>query len=93
MRERKVISLEDAIRKMTTLPARTFSLKDRGEIRPGNWADLVLFDPDKVTDKATFEAPHQYSQGFDYVFVNGSAVIAEGKRTGAQPGMAVRRDR
>ena len=90
VREREVLTLEDAVRKMTSLPARTFGLKDRGLIREGLAADLVLFDPARVQDKATFQDPHQYSEGFDYVIVNGVPVVAEGKRTGKRPGKILR---
>jgi N-acyl-D-amino-acid deacylase len=89
VRERKVLTLEDAIRRMTSLPARTFSFHDRGIIRPGFVADLVLFDPDTVTDKATFSDPHQYTQGFDYVIVNGVAVVAEGEMTDQRSGQFI----
>jgi N-acyl-D-amino-acid deacylase len=87
-----VLPLEEAIRKMTSLPARTFGLRDRGLVREGFWADLVVFDPAKVSDQATFEKPHQYSVGFDYVLVNGVVVREEGKEAGgARPGKVVRR--
>ena len=91
VRERKVLTLEDAIRRMTSLPARTFSFHDRGIIRPGFVADLVLFDPDKVADKATFVEPHQYSEGFDYVIVNGEVAVGEGQITDRRAGSFVRR--
>jgi N-acyl-D-amino-acid deacylase len=91
VREMGVITLEEAVRKMTSLPARTFGLRDRGLVREGFWADLVVFDPAKVSDQATFEKPHQYSVGFDYVLVNGVPVIEEGKAGGARPGKVVRR--
>lgn len=91
VRERKVLTLEDAVRRMTSLPARTFSFHDRGIIRPGFVADLVLFDPDTVTDKATFENPHQYSEGFDYVVINGAIAVANGVPTDARPGQFVKR--
>jgi N-acyl-D-amino-acid deacylase len=90
VRERKVLTLEDAIRRMTSLPARTFSFQDRGIIRPGFVADLVLFDPDNVADKATFAEPHQYSEGFDFVIVNGIVEVANGKFTDARAGQFVR---
>ena len=90
VRERQVLTLEDAIRRMTSLPARTFSFHDRGIVRPGFAADLVLFDPAKVADKATFEDPHQYSVGFDYVIVNGVAVVAEGEMTDERSGQFVK---
>ncbi|MGH9662270.1 MAG: N-acyl-D-amino-acid deacylase family protein, partial [Bryobacteraceae bacterium] len=90
VRRRGVITLEEAVRKMTSLPARTFGMRDRGLVREGFWADLVLFDPDKVQDKATFTQPHQYSEGFDLVLVNGQAVVENGKVTGARSGRIVR---
>lgn len=91
VRELKVLRLEDAVRRMTSLPATTFGLKNRGFIRDGCWADLVVFDPAKVQDNATFESPHQYATGFAYVFVNGAAVVKDDKHTGAKPGRTVRR--
>ncbi len=90
VRDRQVLTLEDAVRRMTSLPARTFSFLDRGIIRPGFIADLVLFDPATVADKATFEDPHQYSVGFDYVIVNGVAVVAEGIMTDERPGLFIK---
>jgi N-acyl-D-amino-acid deacylase len=90
VREQRVITLEDAIRKMTSLPARTFGLRDRGLLRESFWADLVIFDPARVADQATFEKPHQYSVGFDYVLVNGVPVIDDGQPTSARPGRVLR---
>lgn len=90
VRELKLIPLEDAIRKMTALPAQTFRLQDRGELKPGAWADIVVFDPAKVADPATFDDPHHYAVGFSDVFVNGVAVIADGKLTSARPGQMLR---
>ena len=90
VRKRHVLRLEDAVRKMTSLPARTFGLRDRGMVREGFWADLVLFDPEQVADAATFDKPHQYSKGFDLVLVNGAAVVEDGKPTGARPGKILR---
>lgn len=89
VRELKLISLEDAIRKMTSLPAQTFNLRDRGLIREGFAADLVIFDETKVTDKATFDQPHQYAEGFSTVIVNGRVVFGDGKMTGEMPGAAL----
>jgi N-acyl-D-amino-acid deacylase len=86
VRERNVVRLEEAIRKMTSFPAQRFRLVDRGLIRPGMWADIVVFDEKTVGDKATFEKPHAYSEGFAYVLVNGKVVIEGGKHTGARPG-------
>ncbi|HYW42634.1 MAG TPA: D-aminoacylase [Bryobacteraceae bacterium] len=90
VRTRGVLTLEDAIRRMTSLPARTFSLRDRGLVREGMAADLVIFDPMRVDDKATYIKPHQYSQGFDFVLVNGAIVVDEGKLTGARGGRTLR---
>ena len=92
VRELGVLRLEDAIRRMTSLPATTFGLKNRGFIREGCWADLVVFDPAKVQDNATFEAPHQYATGFAHVFVNGIEVVKDDKHTALRPGRALRRD-
>lgn len=86
VRELKTISLEDAVRKMTSLPARRFNLTDRGLLLPGMAADIVLFDPNKIIDKATFEQSHAYAEGMDYVLVNGIPVIENGKHNGAKPG-------
>jgi N-acyl-D-amino-acid deacylase len=91
VREKNVLTLEDAIRRMTSLPARTFGFLDRGLIRQGFIADIVLLDPEKVTDNATYEKPHQFSTGIDWVFVNGVPVIEEGKRNPTRPGRPVRR--
>ncbi len=89
VRDRQVLTLEDAVRRMTSLPARTFSFHDRGIVRPGFVADLVLFDPETVTDKATFAEPHQYTEGFDYVVVNGVVVVADGELTDERPGQFI----
>ncbi len=86
VRELRLITLEDAIRKMTSLPAQTFNLRDRGQIREGFAADLVIFDDATVGDKATFEQPHQYAEGFSTVMVNGKLVFDGTKLTGAMPG-------
>jgi N-acyl-D-amino-acid deacylase len=90
VRTRGVLTLPDAIRRMTSLPARTFSVFDRGLIRAGMAADLVIFDPARVQDKATYEKPHQYSTGFDFVLVNGTIEVDDGKLTGAHSGQALR---
>jgi N-acyl-D-aspartate/D-glutamate deacylase len=92
VREERVIPLEDAIRKMSSLPARRLRLYDRGVIAPGMAADLVVFDPAKVEDLATFAAPLRYAEGFEYVLVNGVPVIDGGKATPAAPGRALRAD-
>lgn len=90
VRTRGVLTLPDAIRRMTSLPARTFSLHDRGLIRAGMAADLVVFDPARVQDKATYEKPHQYSSGFDFVLVNGKIEVDDGKLSSAHGGQALR---
>ncbi|MBI5530929.1 MAG: amidohydrolase family protein [Candidatus Doudnabacteria bacterium] len=87
----KAITLEEAIKKLTSGPAKKVGLKKRGEIKVGNFADLVLLDLPNVADKATYENPYQHSQGVNYVFVNGKAVVAEGKQTGDLPGYTLRR--
>jgi len=89
-REKKLVGLEEAIRKMTSLPAQTFGLWERGILRPGTAADIVVFDPDIVTDRATFQKPKQYAVGFDYVVVNGKITIEKGKHTGAKSGQILR---
>jgi N-acyl-D-amino-acid deacylase len=86
VRELKVVTLEDAIRKMTSLPAQTFNLRNRGQIREGFAADIVIFDETKVGDKATFEQPHQYAEGFSTVIVNGQIVFDGTKMTGVMSG-------
>ncbi len=90
VRELKVLRLEDAIRKMTSLPATTFRLEGRGLLREGNCADLVVFDPEKVRDVSTFNDPHHYSEGFRHVLVNGVPVIKDDRLTGARPGKVLR---
>jgi N-acyl-D-amino-acid deacylase len=89
VREAKVMSLEEAIRRMTSLAAQKFQLKDRGLLKEGMAADIVIFDENEVNDKATFEQPHQYSVGFHYILVNGKLVIEEGKHTQARCGIAL----
>jgi N-acyl-D-amino-acid deacylase len=90
VREEHLLTLEDAIRKFTGLPAQRMKLPDRGLIKQGMWADLVVFDPETVRDLATFDNPNQLSQGMIHVLVNGVAVIANGKMTDALPGKVVR---
>jgi N-acyl-D-aspartate/D-glutamate deacylase len=90
VREDKLITLPDAIRKMSALPAQKLHLADRGVLKAGMWADVVVFDPETVTDVATFAQPNQLSKGMDDVLVNGVAVIAGGKATGARPGRILR---
>lgn len=86
VRENNVVNLEEAIRRMTSLPASKFKFKDRGLLREGMAADIVVFDPAEVGDQATFEKPHAYSKGFKYVLVNGEVVVDEGKHTGVRSG-------
>lgn len=90
VRDLKVLRLEDAIRKMSSLPANTFRLKNRGLLKEGFWADVVIFDPEKVNDPAAFNDPHHYAVGIPYVLVNGVAVIANSEHTGARPGMGLK---
>ena len=86
VREEKTLSLEEAIRKMASLPAQKLGLRDRGMIREGMWADVVVFNPKTVMDEATYEYPHRYPEGIEYVLVNGEIVIDKRKHTGALPG-------
>jgi len=90
VRDEKVIPLEEAIRKLTSLPATNLKIQKRGQLAPGYYADLAIFDPAKIQDHATFENPHQYSTGMVHVFVNGTQVLADGEHTGAKPGKVVR---
>ncbi|MGN6288477.1 MAG: N-acyl-D-amino-acid deacylase family protein [Sphingopyxis terrae] len=90
VRDEKLIPLEEAVRRLTSLPAGNLNLKDRGALRPGYFGDVVIFDPATVADRATFENPHQYATGVRDVFVNGTAVLRGGDPTGATPGKAVR---
>lgn len=89
VREEKVISLEEAIRRMTSLPAQKFQLKDRGLLNEGMAADIVIFDEAKVADMSTYQKPHAYSKGFDYVLVNGVITVDHEKHTGARAGKAL----
>jgi N-acyl-D-amino-acid deacylase len=90
VREEKALTLEDAIRKFSALPAQRLRLADRGVLKAGMWADLVVFDPAIVRDLATFDNPNQLSEGMEYVLVNGSPVIEQGKMTGVLPGKVLR---
>ena len=89
-RDEKVIPLREAIRRLTAFPAANLKIKDRGSLREGYFADVVVFDPETVTDHATFEKPHQFSTGVWHVFVNGVQVLKNGEHTGATPGRFVR---
>ena len=86
VREQKVLTLPDAVRKMTSLPAQILGLTDRGSLRPGMAADITIFDPEKISDRATYADPTQYPAGIPYVIVNGVVVIDQGKHSGALPG-------
>jgi dihydroorotase/N-acyl-D-amino-acid deacylase len=90
VREEKQLTLEDAIRKFSSLPAQRMHLADRGVLKGGMWADVVIFDPARVRDLATFDKPNQLSVGMRWVLVNGVPVIAEGKATGKLPGKVLR---
>jgi N-acyl-D-amino-acid deacylase len=89
VREEKVISLQEAVRRLAGLPAANLGLDHRGFIREGMFADVVVFDPATITDRATYENPHQYSVGMKHVFVNGVQVLKDGEHTGAKPGRAL----
>ena len=91
VRERGVLRLEDAVRKMTSLNAAKVGIPDRGLLRAGDFADVVVFDPERVADRATYEKPFQYAEGIVYVVVNGKLVLEQGKHTGARPGRALRK--
>jgi N-acyl-D-amino-acid deacylase len=90
VREEKVLTLEDAIRKFSALPAQRLRLTDRGVLKAGMWADVVIFDPATIHDRATFDNPNQLSEGMEFVLVNGVPVIDQGKMTGALPGKVLR---
>jgi dihydroorotase/N-acyl-D-amino-acid deacylase len=90
VREEKALTLEDAIRKFSALPAQRMRFIDRGVLKAGMWADVVIFDPATVRDRATFDNPNQFSEGMEYVLVNGVPVIDQGKMTGALPGKVLR---
>ena len=90
VRDQKLMPLEEGIRRLTSLPAGNLKLQKRGMLKPGYFADVVVFDPEKIQDHATFEKPHQYATGILHVIVNGVAVIREGEHTGAKPGRALR---
>jgi len=90
VREEHVLTIEDAVRKFSALPAARMRFADRGVLKQGMWADVVVFDPDQIRDLATFEKPNQLSVGMDYVLVNGVPVIDSGKATDALPGKVLR---
>ena len=90
VREEKVITLQEAVRRLTSLPAENLKIRERGSLKEGYFADIVIFDPDRITDMATYDNPHQYAVGVEYVFVNGTLVLKNGEHTGAKPGRVVR---
>ena len=90
VREEKLISLAEAVRRLSSLPAENLKLDRRGALQPGHFADVVVFDPAKIQDHATYDQPHQYSTGMVHVFVNGVQVLKNGEHTGAKPGQVVR---
>jgi N-acyl-D-amino-acid deacylase len=91
VREKKLLTLEQAIRKMSAMPAAQARITDRGLLKPGMKADIAIFDADRITDKATYDAPHQYAEGVSYVIVNGSVILREGRMTEARPGRVLRK--
>ena len=90
VRDEGALPLEDAIRRLTSLPASNLRLTDRGLLRAGHFADLVVFDPDRIQDHATYDDPHRYATGVVHVAVNGELVLRDGEHTGALPGRVVR---
>lgn len=90
VREEGIIPLEEAIRKLTSLPVENLDIRRRGRLEPGYFADVVVFDPSTIRDNATFQDPHQYASGVEYVLVNGQVVVRDGEHTGAKPGRVVR---
>ncbi|HJO17082.1 MAG: D-aminoacylase [Vicinamibacterales bacterium] len=90
VRDERIISLEEAIRKLTSLPAGNLRIRDRGQLSAGYFADVVAFDPAQIQDHATYEDPHQYATGMVHVWVNGTQVLRDGEHTGATPGRVVR---
>jgi N-acyl-D-aspartate/D-glutamate deacylase len=91
VRDEKVLSLEEAVRKLTSLPAWRFGQKERGTLAEGQWGDVVVFDPARVRDLATYADPHRFSVGVEYVWVNGAPVLMSSSLTGAKPGRVLRR--
>lgn len=90
VREEHVLPLEEAIRKLTSFPAANLRIKERGQLVPGYFADIVVFDPKTIADRATYEQPHQYATGFRHVWVNGVQVLKDGEHTGQMAGRVVR---
>ena len=90
VRDEQVVSVEEAVRKLTSLPAENLRIRDRGRLAEGYFADIVVFDPETIQDHATYEDPHQYATGVAHVWVNGTQVLRDGEHTGATPGRVVR---
>jgi N-acyl-D-amino-acid deacylase len=90
VRDEQVIPMAEAIRKLTSLPAATLRIKERGKLEQGYFADVVVFDPKTIADHSTYEQPHQYATGVRDVWVNGGQVIKDGEHTGQKPGRVVR---
>ena len=90
MRDEKVLSLAEAIRKLSKLPAINLRIEKRGELKTGNYADVVIFDPATIQDHASFDKPHQFATGMVHVLVNGIPVLKEGEHTGAKPGRFIK---
>jgi N-acyl-D-amino-acid deacylase len=90
VRDQKIISLEEAIRRMTSLPAQKFQLKERGLLKEGYAADVIIFDEKNVQDRSTYDHPHAYSTGFEYVIVNGELTVENGKHLGVRAGKALK---
>jgi N-acyl-D-amino-acid deacylase len=90
VREERIIPLEEAVRRLTSLPAENLKLDRRGRLKPGSFADVVVFDPARIADHATYDRPHRYATGVDAVLVNGTLVLDRGEHTGARPGRVVR---
>ena len=92
VREKKILSLEEAVYKMSLLPAQTIGIKNRGLIKKGMYADITIFDKNTIIDKATFESPHQYSEGIYYVLVNGEIAIDNGEFKNIKAGVVLRKN-
>jgi N-acyl-D-amino-acid deacylase len=90
VREEKVVPLEEAIRRLSAFPADNLGIRERGRLEVGYFGDVVVFDPESISDHATFADPHQYATGVAHVFVNGTQVVRDGEHTGAKPGRVVR---
>jgi N-acyl-D-amino-acid deacylase len=90
VRDERLMPLEEAIRRLTSLPAQNLRLSGRGLLEPGHFADVVVFDPDRIEDRATYDDPHRYASGVLHVAVNGTLVVRDGEHTGALPGRVAR---